>query len=113
MEIQDELKYYNDNQFNVDFYRDLMSDVIMYLIYLRKKEKITQKELAARAEVSAKTVSLIESLQIYPRHDTVCKLAVALNSSVQKLFWMTNSNENYYGIYRTFWKNGVKYYLYF
>ncbi len=53
--------------------------------YLRKKKKLTQKQLAATAEVNEVTIRCYESGKYEPKRDTVNRLAQALDCNVDEI----------------------------
>jgi len=52
---------------------------------LRTEQKLSMKELAARAGTSYSTVSRLETNNIYPRVETLVRIATALDASVSAL----------------------------
>ncbi|MGO5164671.1 MULTISPECIES: helix-turn-helix domain-containing protein [unclassified Candidatus Paralachnospira] len=71
-------------QQNSDFYRTLS----LNLRYFRHKRQLTQEQLAARAEISAKYVSLIESSSFTnpPTLEVLFDLAASLEVEPFQLF---------------------------
>ena len=53
---------------------------------LRKKQGLTQEKLAGAANIEIASLSNIENGKNYPNHDTLRKIAVALNVKVYELF---------------------------
>lgn len=58
----------------------------------RKKLKITQLELAQKVGVSRQSIYAIESSKSEPSLSLALKIARSLDSSVEKIFWLTGSN---------------------
>ena len=52
---------------------------------LRTEQKLSMKEHAARAGTSYSTVSRLETNNIYPRVETLVRIATALDASVSAL----------------------------
>lgn len=62
----------------------------------RKKLKISQLDLAKSIKVSRQTINLIENDKYNPSLDLCIKIAKALNTDLNALFWEVeeeNSNE--------------------
>ena len=59
----------------------------------RKNKKMTQEELANELGVSRKTLSIIESGIVIPKVDTVYKLSLILEATVEELFYNEEYNE--------------------
>ncbi len=59
---------------------------------LREKNGLTQKELAKIAKVSERQVISIENNYSDPRYSTICKLAQALQTTVEELFPLSQRN---------------------
>lgn len=55
----------------------------------RKALKLSQLELAKKVEVARQTINLIENGKYNPSLDLCVKLAVALESDLNTLFWQT------------------------
>lgn len=62
------------------------------LCKLREEQQLTQKELAAILDVSDKAVSKWENGQAIPRMETLEKIAVTLNTSVEELITISKDN---------------------
>lgn len=56
------------------------------ILYYRKKQKMTQAELANMIDVSQSVVSLWETGEAMPRADKLPQLAKILNCSIEDLF---------------------------
>ena len=56
----------------------------------RTRETLTQEELAAQVSVSRQTIIAIEKGGYTPSVTLALKLAQALNTSVESLFWLEN-----------------------
>jgi putative transcriptional regulator len=56
----------------------------------RTQETLTQEELAAQVSVSRQTIIAIEKGGYTPSVTLALKLAQALNTSVESLFWLEN-----------------------
>lgn len=55
----------------------------------RKALKLSQLELAKKVEVARQTINLIENGKYNPSLDLCIKLAVALETDLNTLFWQT------------------------
>jgi putative transcriptional regulator len=53
----------------------------------RKRENLSQLELAKKIEVARQTINLIENDKYNPSLDLCIKLAKALNTDLNTLFW--------------------------
>jgi transcriptional regulator with XRE-family HTH domain len=63
----------------------IMNRLATRLAALRKKQKITQRELAARARISRVYVNLLEARKQDPRLSVVARLAAALKVKISDL----------------------------
>ena len=52
----------------------------------RVKQKISQEQLAERANIHRTTISAIECERLSPSLETIAKIADALNLSIQEMF---------------------------
>lgn len=59
----------------------------------RKNINMTQEEFANELGISRKTLSLIESGSVIPKIDTVYKLSLLLEATVEELFYNDEYNE--------------------
>jgi len=59
--------------------------ITIHLAELRKKLGLYGREVAARSGVSISTIERIEAGTIIPRLDTMCRLALALDVSLDDL----------------------------
>lgn len=62
--------------------------MINNVAYYRKKQKLSQKELAKMTSVSRQTINLIENNNLNPSLDLCKKIAVSLNTTLDNLFWI-------------------------
>ena len=60
----------------------------------RGKSKLTQSEVAAKAEVDVRTVLNIENYKGNPKFDVLCSIIRALNLDTQELFYPEMSRES-------------------
>ena len=60
----------------------------------RKTQKLTQEELAQKANLSPITISKIERSQVWPTSDTLKKLSKALQIPTTSLFSHNNSTHS-------------------
>lgn len=59
------------------------NDIIDQLIALRHNKGMTQKELAAAANLKQAAIARLESKRVTPQLDTLTKLAAALDCELQ------------------------------
>lgn len=65
-----------------------------YICRLREEKNLTQAELAARLDVSDKTVSKWENGQAFPRIETLEALAMALETTVEDIYCASKDGVN-------------------
>lgn len=66
------------------------------LVMYRKKEQITQKELADLLGVTKDYISRIETGKVNPSFNLAKKIADLFCTTVDNIFFISKSNENFY-----------------
>lgn len=59
----------------------------------RKKENLTQMELARKVGVARQTINLIENSKYNPTLSLCVSIAMALDTDLNSLFWEESENE--------------------
>ncbi len=62
-----------------------------YVREFREKRKLTQIELAEAVEVSRQTIHSIEKMKVVPTVEIAMRLATAMNTKVEKLFYLSKT----------------------
>ena len=76
---------------DVDVLKDRLSQNIKRI---RKSQKLSQEQLAEKADVSKDTVNSIESRRVWPSDKTLSLICSALNCDVYRLFLPLESKLN-------------------
>ena len=62
--------------------------------FYREKERLTQKALAKKSNISERQIIKIENDELDPRTSTSLKIASSLNTTVEELFKLPSENSS-------------------